>query len=181
MQTLGDGAVMPSYHHPRLFTGHPTLDRILTVWYGACTRSGPPRWEDMRDLMWQGQTLQPWCVHLVLAESRHRMKPARCAEVYPVAAMMLGLPLFFAGVLPMDNPRAAKLSAFTSLVCRGRRIAFKKLPEKTRADGTVSRPLVIGLPLVPVPLQLSLPPYRIERVLFAIAHARRESATACCG
>jgi hypothetical protein len=32
------------------------------------------------------------------------MKPARGAEALPVAATLLGLPLFFKGVLPMDNP-----------------------------------------------------------------------------
>jgi hypothetical protein len=39
------------------------------------------------------------------------MKPARSAAAFPVAATLLGLPLFFEGVLPMDNPQTAELES----------------------------------------------------------------------
>jgi hypothetical protein len=83
-----------AYYHPRLFTGHRRLDTILDVWYGACTRSGPPRWQDILKRTWDGSDpqkavggmLQSWCIHLVLSESRHWMQPALCAELFSVAA-----------------------------------------------------------------------------------------------
>jgi hypothetical protein len=49
MHTPSNGAVMPPYHHPRLFTEHWTLDAVLIVWYDACGRSRPPEWEDLAD------------------------------------------------------------------------------------------------------------------------------------
>src|SRR4051794_16810662 len=55
----------------RLFTGHPTLDAMVGVWHGACSRSGPPRCPNQADRIWH-----PWSTSLLLLESRHRMKPA---------------------------------------------------------------------------------------------------------
>jgi hypothetical protein len=153
---------VPPYHPPQLYTGHPTLDAMLAVWYGACTGSGPPRWEDLADLIWH-----PWSTSLILVESRHRMKPARSAAAFPVAATLLGLPLFFEGALPMDNPRTAELSEMTRAVSMRRRMVPRILPATTRPDGTVSQPWVVGVPLTPVPASIWRGP--VERVLFSIA------------
>jgi hypothetical protein len=107
MVTLGKDGSPPAYRPPPLFTGNGTLDKVLAVWHGACDESDPPSWEDMGALIWQS-----WLVHLVVVENRHRMKPARCVAVFPVSALLLGLPLYgFGGVLPMDNPRTAELSS----------------------------------------------------------------------
>jgi hypothetical protein len=155
-------AGVPPYHPPQLYTGHPTLDAMLAVWYGACTSSGPPRWEDLADLIWH-----PWSTSLILVESRHRMKPARSAATFPVAATLLGLPLFFEGALPMDNPRTAELSEMTRVVSMRRGMVPRVLPATTRPDGTVSQPWVVGVPLAPIPASIWRGP--VERVLFSIA------------
>jgi hypothetical protein len=177
MHTHGDGIAMPPpYHHSRLWVGNPTLDTILNVWYGACTPSGPPSWKDFRALIFH-----PWMVHLVLAESRHRMKPARCETAFPLAALMLGLPAFgFSGVFPMDNPRTAVLSKLTVQVCKGRRMIFKPLPDTIRRDGTLSQVWVIGLPMAPIPTGSNFPPYKLEQALFAVVHAKDESGLLYC-
>jgi hypothetical protein len=41
------------------------------------------------------------------------------------------------------------------------------LPAKTRPDGTVSQPWVVGVPLAPVPSSVWCGP--VERILFSIA------------
>jgi len=158
----GHGAGAPPYYPPRLYTGHPTLDAMLIVWYGACTNSGPPRWEDLADLIWH-----PWSTSLILVESRHRMKPARSATAFPVAAALLGLPLFFEGALPMDNPRTAEMSEMTRVVSMRRRMVPRILPATTRPDGSVCQPLVVGVPLAPVPASIWRGP--VEQVLFSVA------------
>ena len=158
MLTLGKDASPPAYRPPPLYTGNRTLDKVLAVWYGACDGSGPPSWEDMSDLIWH-----PWFVHLVVVESCHRMKPARCVAVFPVAAVLLGLPLYgFGGVLPMDNPRTAELSSLTRVVSMRRRMVFRKLPEKATPAGIGGRPLVAGVPLASA--------CGVERVLFTVVN-----------
>ena len=158
MLTLGKEASPPAYRPPLTVHREPMLDKVLAVWYGACDRSGPPSWEDMGDLVWQ-----PWFVHLVVVESRHRMKPARCVAVLLVATALLGLPLYgFGGVLPMDNPRTAELSSLTRLASMRLRVVFWKLPENTTPTGVGGRPLVIGMPLASA--------CRVERVLFAVVN-----------
>jgi hypothetical protein len=107
------------------------------------------------------------CPSLILVESRHRMKLARSAAAYPVAATLLGLPLFFEGALPMDNLQTAELSEMTRVVSMRRRMVPRILPARTRPDGTVSQPWVVGVPLAPVPASVWGGP--VERVLFAIA------------
>jgi hypothetical protein len=82
---------------------------------------------------------------------------------------VLGLPQFFTGAFPKDNPRTAKLTELTRLVSTRRRLVFKTLPDRIGPDGSTRRALVIGLPLAHVPLWSDLPPYRVERVLFAVA------------
>jgi len=159
----GHAVGAPPYCPPRLYTGHPTLDAMLIVWYGACTSSGPPRWEDLADLIWH-----PWSTSLMMVESCQRMKPARSAAAFPVAASMLGLPLFFEGVLPMDNPQTAELSEMTRVVSMRRRMVPRVLPARTRPDGTVCQPWVVGVPLAPVPASIWSGP--VERVLFSIAN-----------
>jgi hypothetical protein len=155
-------APVPPYRPPQLFTGHPTLDAVLTVWHGACDKSGPPHWEDMADLIWH-----PWFTHLLMAESRSRMKPARCAASFPVATALLGLPMWFGGILPLDNPRTAALSEMTRVVSMRRHPVFRILPSRLR---------VVGMPLAPVAPEFA--PYRVERVLFAVVNAGKGAGEA---
>jgi hypothetical protein len=170
MLTPGNHAAIPPYRPPQLFTGHRSLDAALAVWYGACDKSGPPRWEDLADLIWH-----PWVMNLLMVESRSRMKPARCAKAFPVATALLGLPMWFGGVLPLDNPRTAALSDMVRLVSMRRRPVFRLLPAGSEADGTARRLRVVGMPLADVAPAVAVAreivPYRVERVLFAIADA----------
>lgn len=161
MLMLGRDDLSPAYHPPPLFTGNRTLDKVLAVWYRACDQDGPPSWEAMGALIWE-----PWFVHLVVVESAHRMKPGRCLAVFPVAAALLGVPMFgFRGILPVDNPRAAALSALTRVVSMRRRMVFRRLPERGEgtAGGIAGRPLAAGMPLASTG--------RVERVLFAVVNA----------
>jgi|SRR4051794_384951 hypothetical protein len=164
-------APTPPYRPPQLFTGNSTLDAVLTVWYGACDKSGPPHWEDFADLIWH-----PWFVHLLMAENRSRMKPARCTTAMPVATVLLGLPMWFGGVLPMNNPRTAALSEMTRMVSMRRKPVFRMLPVPPEADGIARRLQVVGMPLAPVTLAFA--PYRVERVLFAVVHADKDAGEA---
>jgi hypothetical protein len=168
-EPVGDGAGGAPYQPPRLLTGHPTLDAMLDVWHGACSPSGPPRWEDLADLIWH-----PWSMSLILVESRHRMKPARSAEAFPVATTLLGLPLFFRGALPMDNCQAAELSEMTRVVSMRQRMVRRILPARTRPDGSICQPWVAGVPLLPVPASFWGRP--VERVLFSVAAPVRAGA-----
>jgi hypothetical protein len=168
MLTPGNHATIPPYRPPQLFTGHRSLDAALAVWYGACDKSGPPRWEDLADLIWH-----PWVMNLLMVESRSRMKPARCAKAFPVATALLGLPMWFGGVLPLDNPRTAALSDMVRLVSMRRRPVFRLLPAGSGADGgspkTARRLRVVGMPLADVAPEIA--PCRVERVLFALVDA----------
>ena len=103
------------YQPPRLLTGHPTLDAMLGVWHGACSPSGPPRWEDLADLIWH-----PWSMSLLLVESRGDGKPLHSVEAFPVATTLLGLPLFFKGALPMELPQMKELAEMARQVTETR-------------------------------------------------------------
>lgn len=151
----------PAYVRPPVHIGDRTLDTIMKVWHGACDGAGPPSWEGMSDLIWH-----PWFVHLVVVESRHRMKPAQCLAVFPVAALLLGLPMCgFRGPLPVeDNPRATELSAMTRVVSMRRRMVLRGLPGNAPASG--GGLLVAGVPLASVG--------RVERVLFAVVNGGDE-------
>src|SRR5688572_21950504 len=143
------------------------LDTILNVWYGACTRSGPPRWRDMQKLI-----LHPWMMHLVLVECRDPAQPARCAMLLPLAANLLGLPRDFSGEFPQGNPWTTRLGQLTRAVSRNRRFVFRTLPGRLRPDGLVSQPLVIGLPLGST--SPSVKSRRVEQVLFAVVNPEGE-------
>ena len=154
--TALDSELQP-YRPPRLFTGNPTLDAVLTVWYGACDPSGPPSWQGLADAIWH-----PWFMTLLVAESRHRMKPARCETGFPVATALLGLPMWFRGVLPMDDPRTAALSDMVRVVSMRRRPVFRLLPGQPadRRLHVAGMPLTAGMP--------GVPSHRMEQVLFAV-------------
>lgn len=168
MPTPGNhaSAAVPPYRPPRLFTGYGTLDAALTVWYSACDKSGPPHWEDLADLIWR-----PWVMNLLMVESRHRMKPARCAQALPVATALLGLPMWFAGALPLDNPPTAALAEMVRVVCMRRRPVFRLAPACPTTGDAGSRLHVVGMPLAPIAGAPSVVPYRLERVLFALVRA----------
>jgi hypothetical protein len=108
-----------------------------------------------------GLIWHPWFVHLVVVESRHRLKPGECLAVFPVAALLLVLPMRgFRGSLPVeDNPRTAALSAMR------RRMVLRCLPGNAPARSG-GRLLVAGVPLASVG--------RVERVLFAVVNAGDE-------
>jgi hypothetical protein len=113
-----------------------------------------------------GLIWHPWFVHLVVVESRHRMRPGECLAIFPVAALLLGLPMCgFRGSLPVeDNPQTAALSAMTRVVSMRRRMVLRCLPANAPASG--GGLLVAGLPLASVG--------RVERVLFAVVNAGDE-------
>jgi hypothetical protein len=93
--------------------------------------------------------------------TERNLEPARCVAVFPVTALLLGLPLYgFGGVLPMDNPRTAELSSLARVVSMRRRLVFRKLPEKTTPAGIGRLPLVAGVPLAS--------DRGAERILFAV-------------
>jgi hypothetical protein len=68
---------------------------------------------------------------------------------------------------PMDNCQAAELSEMTRVVSMRRRMVPRVLPARTRADGSVRQPWVVGVPLAPVPASVWRGP--VERVLFSVA------------
>jgi len=176
MPTPGNhaSAAVPPYRPPRLFTGYGTLDAALTVWYGACDKSGPPGWAKLSDLIWY-----PWFMNLLMVESRHRMKPARCVKSFPVATALLGLPMWFGGTLPLDNPQTAALSSIVRVVSMRRRPVFKLLPPTPETASPARRLYVAGMPLAD---SLSdTVPYRLERVLFAIVDAKGRNSPAITG
>jgi hypothetical protein len=144
---------------PPVHIGDRTLDTIMEVWHGACDGLEPPSWEGISDLIWH-----PWFVHLVVVESRQRMKPGECLTVFPVAALLLGLQMcgFRAGVPVEDYPRTAALSAMTRAVSMRGRMVLRSLPGNASADGGGGL-LVAGVPLASVG--------RVERVLFAVVNA----------
>jgi hypothetical protein len=72
--------------------------------------------------------------------------------------------------VPRDNPRTILLAEVARLVSIRRRMVFRSLPEAIRPDGTVSRPLVMGLPMAPIFTGALVPPFRIELVLFAVVN-----------
>jgi hypothetical protein len=164
-----DSTTEAPYEPARQFTGHPTLDGMLSVWHGAVTSAGPPRWEDLADKIWQ-----PWSTSLLLVESCGPAKPLRGVEAFPVATTLLGLPLFFRGALPMDTPQMAELAEMARLVSETRLMIPRILPATTHADGTAVQPLVAGVPLAPVPASFWRGP--IQRVLFAVAPPVRVGA-----
>jgi hypothetical protein len=137
--TLNNPAA-PPYRPPHLFTGYPTLDAVLTVWYGACDKSGPPAWEGLADLIWH-----PWFRNLMMAESWSRMKPARCEAGFPVAAT---------------------LSNMVGVVSMRRRPVFLLLP--ARPGVGAGRLRVVGMPLAVTARAAAS--YRMERVLFAVVN-----------
>lgn len=161
MTVHGRDEYSPAYIRPPAYIGNRTLDTIMKVWHGACDGPEPPSWEGMSGLIWH-----PWFVHLVVVESRHRMKPGECLAVFPVAALLLGLPMCgFRGPLPVeDNPRTAALSAMTRVVSMRRRMVLRCLPGNASARG--GGLLVAGVPLASVG--------RVERVLFAVVNAGDE-------
>ena len=113
--------------------------------------------EDISGLIWH-----PWFVHLVVVESRHRMKPAQCLAVFPVAALLLGLPICgFGGVLPMDNPRTAELSSMTRVVSMRQRMVCGSCRREPRLPGWAG-----GLWWPECRWRRS----RVERVLFAVVN-----------
>ena len=88
--------------------------------------------------------------------------------------MALGLPQFFIGKFPKDNPRTTVLAEVARLASVKRRVLVRNLPERIRLDGTVSRPVVIGLPMAPMFTGSLVPPFRIEPVLFAVVNPKKE-------
>jgi hypothetical protein len=161
-EPFGDGVGGAPYQPPRLLTGHPTLDAMLDVWHGACSPSGPPRWEDLAELIWH-----PWSMSLLMVESRGDGKPLHSVEAFPVATTLLGLPLFFKGALPMELPQMKELAEMARQVTETRAMIPRILPARTHADGIAVQPLVAGVPLAPVPAGFWRRP--IQRVLFAVA------------
>jgi len=159
MPVHGRDEYSPAYMRPPVLIGDSTLDTIMKVWHGACDGPEPPSWEGISGLIWH-----PWFVHLVVVESRHRMKLGECLAVFPVAALLLGLPMCgFQGRLPVeDNSRTAALSAMTRVVSMRRRMVLRCLPGDASADGGGGL-LVAGVPLASVG--------RVERVLFAVVNA----------
>ena len=158
-----DKVAEPPYHPPRLFTGHPTLDGMLSVWHGAVTPAGPPRWEDLADKIWH-----PWSTSLLLVEIRGPKKPVQSVEAFPVASGLLGLPLFFRGDLPMDNPHAAEVAELARQVAETRRMIPRILPAMAASGGGKAfQPLAIGVPLAPLARSLWRGP--IQRVLLSVA------------
>lgn len=83
-------------------------------------------------------------------ECRGKAKPVRSVEAFPVATTLLGLPLFFRGDLPMDNPLTAELAEMTRQVSDARAMIPRILPAKPAADGKAFQPLAVGVPLAPV-------------------------------
>ena len=169
----GRHAAIPPYRPPRLFTGRTSIDAALAVWYGACDKSGPPSWEDLADLIWH-----PWFMNLLMVESRHRMKPAQCIKSFPVARAPLGLPMWFGGTLPLDNPQTAALSNIVRVVSR-RRPVFKLLPPTSEFAGPARRLYVAGMPLADSVSDTGRD--RLERVLFAIVDAEGRNSPAITG
>jgi hypothetical protein len=141
----GDDDAEAPYKPARQFTGHPTLDGMLIVWHGAVTPAGPPSWKDLADKIWH-----PWSTSLLLVECRGKAKPIRSVEAFPVATTLLGLPLFFRGDLPMDNPLTAELAEMTRQVSDARAMIPRILPARLAGDGTAVQPVVVGVPLAPV-------------------------------
>ena len=64
----------------------------------------------------------------------HLVRPARCATAFPIAATLLGLPLFFKGALPMDNPLTAELLEMTRMVPMGCPMVPRILPRKNPVE-----------------------------------------------
>ena len=128
----------PSVH--RAFDAGRHADRL-----GAVTPAGPPSWKDLADKIWH-----PWSTSLLLVECRGKAKPVRSVEAFPVATTLLGLPLFFRGDLPMDNPLTAELAEMTRQVSDARAMIPRILPAKPAADGKAFQPLAVGVPLAPV-------------------------------
>lgn len=158
MPVHGRDEYSPASMRPPVHTGDRTLDTIMKVWHGACGGPEPPSWEGIIGLIWH-----PLFVHLVVVESGHRMKPGECLAVFPVAALLLGLPMCgFREVLPVEsNSRTVALSAMTRVVSMRRRMVLRRLPGNASADGG-GRLLVAGVPLASVG--------RVERVLFAVVN-----------
>lgn len=105
-------------------------------------------------------------MNLLMAESWSRMKPARCEAGFPVATTLLGLSMWFRGVLPMDDPRTAALSNMVRVVSMRRRPVFRVLPARPGVDA--GRLRVVGMPLAVTARAAAL--YRMERVLFAVVN-----------
>ncbi len=118
-------------------------------------------------------------MNLLMVESRHRMKPAQCVKSFPVATALLGLPMWFGGTLPLDNPQTAALSSIVRVVSMRRRPVFKLLPPTPEADGPARRLYVAGMPLADSVSDTA--PYRLERVLFAIVDAEGRNSPAITG
>jgi hypothetical protein len=174
MPMPGHHATVPPYRPPRLFTGRHSIDAALAVWYGACDKSGPPSWGKLSDLIWH-----PWFMNLLMVESRHRMKPAQCIKSFPVATALLGLPMWFGGTLPLDNPQTAALSSIVRVVSMRRRPVFKLLPPVSETAGSARRLYVVGMPLADS--MSDMVPYRLERVLFAVTDADGRSSPVITG
>jgi hypothetical protein len=139
---------------------------MLIVWHGAVTPAGPPSWKDLADKIWH-----PWSMSLLLAECRGKAKTVRSVEALPVATTLLGLPLFFRGDLPMDNPMTAELAEMTRQVSDARTMIPRILPARSAADGTAFNPLAVGVPLTPV--KGSFWRREVRQVLFSVAAPKR--------
>ena len=127
-----DKATVAPYKPLCQFTGHPTLDGMLTVWHGAVTRAGPPSWKDLADKIWH-----PWSTSLLLVESRGDGKPLQSVEAFPVATTLLGLPLFFKGALPMDTPQMTELAEMARQVTELRLMIPRILPATVHAEWNI--------------------------------------------
>jgi hypothetical protein len=113
---------------------------------------------------------------LLLVECRGKGKPVRSVEAFPVATTLLGLPLFFRGDLPMDNPLTAELAEMTRQVLEARRMIPRILPARPAGDGKAFQPLAVGVPLAP----LKRPFWRreVRQVLFSLAAPERRGRAA---